>query len=869
MTKKFSIILSGWVFVVLFIFPLVLSGAEGTEKVSPVAETQTAPTPSTSATRPAGSNATTTGPTTPPPTNKSTESPQKGSTTVIRPEGYTNTEIVGFPKERKGDYYSAGIYGTGGFIRITNTRIPPLYSFRLGLNTAFYYMEKFIEDRTHTHLEARGFFSYVPKENIEVYIRGFASAHRVGPDPMGIRPTELLQVLGDTYLGVKSAYPIEPYDFMSAGGKLEIYFPTREGNFGSRLSATSIGLDAIFEINFKKWKRTNIPLYGVINLGYYYDNTWKLTKDIKPLYWSRVIGYNIKEGDQIRFGFGLEYPKDFYSILFEYTTEQIYAHRSFGQSPMRMTLGGKINPWDYLTLMLAIDLDFFQSLYLPPPETGDQYEEEVAPNYQILFGVDYLYSPTAGGVVDVRGKIKGVVIDADTGMPVGGAIVQYVNKPGLSKQVVDLTTGQFETYKLMPGEVIIKIEKKGYVPKTIKAKIVSNKVITEKILLTKISRAKVAMGAIAGQVVDNKGNPVKATLEFLDTKIPPLETTPDGKFEKLLPVGVYKILVKAKGYTPRAFRVPVEAMKKVIVKFQLVSGPEVGAFAGKVVSFEGKPLAAVIRFVGSNIPEIKTDPTTGEFMKVLPPGEYKIEVAARGYAPRRFKIPVLPGKKTKVTFKLVKAAEIGAFAGKILDMEGNPIPNATIQFADPRIPTVKVDPKTGAFFVKLPAGTYDIKLSAPGFKPRVYRVPILKGKKTLQEFRLERATGGQNKQENIKVKVVKNRIILPGKISFETGTAKIKEESYYYLNLLATFLKKHPEIKKVEIRAYSDNQGPSELNLKLTQKQAEAVKAYLVKMGVEEKRLIAKGYGEKNPIADNKTAEGREKNRRVEFVIVR
>ncbi|GEM_PF-6172804 len=884
MLKKSLLILIGWVFIVTFSSPRVLRAEKGPAgkgnnypRQSTVSENRAFPSQNTSsATAPSPITSPSkaySGKATQPEGKKKTEVRQGEEETtsvkVVRPRGYSNTIITGFPKERKGDYLSANLYGTSGLIRLSDTRIPPLYSFRLGLNMGFYYMEKFIEDRTHTHLETRGFFSYTPWDYIEVYLRGFASAHKIGEDPYGIKPAELLQVLGDTTIGVKGAYNIQPYTFMSVGGRLELTFPTRLGNFGSTLRATSMEIDALFEMNFQKWEKTRIPLYGVLNLGYLIDNSWALTRNIRPLYWSRVIGYHITEGDQIKFGLGVEYPHDFYSLIFEYTTEQVFAHRSFLQSPMRITLGGKLNPWDYLTLTMGLDLDFFQKGYVPPKATGDLNKEEVAPNYQILFGMDYIYSPTQGGVIDIRGQIKGVVIDVDTGMPVGGAIVEYVNQPQLSKQVVDLTTGEFKSYKLMPGEVIIKIEKKGYVPKIIKAKIISNKVITEKILLSKISRAKVAMGAIAGQVVDNKGNPVKATLQFLETNIPPLETTEDGKFEKLLPVGVYKILVKARGYAPRAFKVPVEAMKKVVVKFQLVKGPEIGAFAGKVVSYEGKPLAAVIRFINSNIPEITTNPETGEFSKILPPGEYEIEVAAKGYAPRRFKIPVLAGRKTKVTFKLVKQGRIGAFAGKVLDMNGNPIPGATIQFADPRIPTVKVDPKTGEFFIKLPAGTYDIKISAPGFKAKIYRVPVLKGKKTLQEFHLERLNKQGEKGGEATVKIVKNKIVLPGKVKFKTGTDKITEDSFYFLNLLANFLKKHPEIKKVEIQAYSDNQGPSLLNKKLTQKQAEAVKNYLVKMGIDEKRLIPKGYGEANPIADNSTPEGREKNRRVEFVILK
>jgi outer membrane protein OmpA-like peptidoglycan-associated protein len=71
----------------------------------------------------------------------------------------------------------------------------------------------------------------------------------------------------------------------------------------------------------------------------------------------------------------------------------------------------------------------------------------------------------------------------------------------------------------------------------------------------------------------------------------------------------------------------------------------------------------------------------------------------------------------------------------------------------------------------------------------------------------------------------------------------------------------------VTIEGHTDNRGRAAANRKLSAARSRAVKAYLVNKGVEASRLDTKGYGPDRPAADNKTAAGREANRRVEFTI--
>src|SRR5262249_30686105 len=77
-----------------------------------------------------------------------------------------------------------------------------------------------------------------------------------------------------------------------------------------------------------------------------------------------------------------------------------------------------------------------------------------------------------------------------------------------------------------------------------------------------------------------------------------------------------------------------------------------------------------------------------------------------------------------------------------------------------------------------------------------------------------------------------------------------------------------PEIRRIEIQGHTDNVGGKDYNQELSQQRANAVKEYLVKLGVEAGRLDTKGYGETKPIAPNINEQGKAKNRRVQFMIL-
>ncbi len=121
----------------------------------------------------------------------------------------------------------------------------------------------------------------------------------------------------------------------------------------------------------------------------------------------------------------------------------------------------------------------------------------------------------------------------------------------------------------------------------------------------------------------------------------------------------------------------------------------------------------------------------------------------------------------------------------------------------------------------------------------------------------------------VQVKEVNGQIylVMPGNITFDTNEAFIKSSFQPVVTSIAKVLTEYDKTL-VYVNGYTDNTGTDAINNPLSQKRANAVADFLRVKGVAATRLKATGLGSSNPIADNKTAAGRELNRRVEIVLV-
>jgi OOP family OmpA-OmpF porin len=108
------------------------------------------------------------------------------------------------------------------------------------------------------------------------------------------------------------------------------------------------------------------------------------------------------------------------------------------------------------------------------------------------------------------------------------------------------------------------------------------------------------------------------------------------------------------------------------------------------------------------------------------------------------------------------------------------------------------------------------------------------------------------------------KLVLEG-VNFEYDKATLRAEAFAKLDQAAAELKAWGD-GKVEIAGHTDSRGSERYNMKLSLRRANAVRDYLIGKGIAAERLIARGYGESQPVADNGTVEGRYRNRRVELL---
>jgi len=105
-------------------------------------------------------------------------------------------------------------------------------------------------------------------------------------------------------------------------------------------------------------------------------------------------------------------------------------------------------------------------------------------------------------------------------------------------------------------------------------------------------------------------------------------------------------------------------------------------------------------------------------------------------------------------------------------------------------------------------------------------------------------------------------------LNFESGKFNIQKQYFKDLENLVILLREQINIK-IEIAGHTDSIGDNKTNIILSNNRAKSIKSYLVKNGILESRIKCVGYGEKQPITNNSTKEGREKNRRIEIRILK
>jgi outer membrane protein OmpA-like peptidoglycan-associated protein len=223
----------------------------------------------------------------------------------------------------------------------------------------------------------------------------------------------------------------------------------------------------------------------------------------------------------------------------------------------------------------------------------------------------------------------------------------------------------------------------------------------------------------------------------------------------------------------------------------------------------------------------------------------------------RVKLPILRKPEAWVTVR-----------GKIVDGEtGRPLGAKVIY---ERLPDGKetgiaqTNPETGEYEIRLPGGSiYGIRAEAPDRVSESQNLDLtgITEDRTIdvRDFNLE----------NIKVTAIAEDVtVVMNNVFFDFDKSELKSESHPELNRIVSLMKERIGME-IEVAGHTDAMGPESYNQGLSQRRARAVVTYLSENGIDMRRLKVVYFGESKPVDDNETEEGRTKNRRVEFKILK
>ncbi len=209
----------------------------------------------------------------------------------------------------------------------------------------------------------------------------------------------------------------------------------------------------------------------------------------------------------------------------------------------------------------------------------------------------------------------------------------------------------------------------------------------------------------------------------------------------------------------------------------------------------------------------------------------------------------------------IKPTPVILVSGKVLNSKNQQPLEASISYFDletgKNMGLATSDPVNGKYKIVLPSG-YNYGFLAE--KDSFYSVSDNIDASLIKSYK-------EIERDLYLTPIEKGATIKLNNLFFDTGKAIIKPTSYPELNRLAKFLIQNPSIK-IEIAGHTDSKGSAASNIVLSQQRAQSVKNYLVEKRINSQRITTKGYGERKPIADNNTKEGRTENRRVEIRII-
>jgi len=331
------------------------------------------------------------------------------------------------------------------------------------------------------------------------FLEAFAGFHNHATSNSRGRP-QLLQVLGDTNLGVKGFMPHTPDGIFTFGGEAELWLLNGTGGVGLDGASTSFALRglATADLNNRSTVADRIPLRFHANVGYLFDNSGKIVSTVEstpppqgrggPISRIERFGLDINRVDFFQMGFAAEYVHEFVRPFVEWSIDvpvnrQNYTcsvnaakangdlclglNQGMSTTPSRFTVGARVFPWqDHgLSLLAAFDVG-----------TGatSKFVEEIAPEmpWNFYFALGYAFDTVAPkpviqqvpapapAAVARESVVEGVVLEKGTTTPIVDALVKYDGRPLTG--MISGADGTFRSANLEPGTYTFNVTANGY-----------------------------------------------------------------------------------------------------------------------------------------------------------------------------------------------------------------------------------------------------------------------------------------------------------------------------------------------------------------------------------------------------------------------
>ncbi|MEO0141395.1 MAG: tetratricopeptide repeat protein [candidate division WOR-3 bacterium] len=393
--------------------------------------------------------------------------------------------------------------------------------------------------------------------------------------------THMSTSIGDIFFNNKLSYPFRLFDFPGAGALLLRYsFPVAPGKWGGEgRDTSSLGVSYTGGV----WRL----------LGYGSNSTYAgalvtyVPLDLFAFNLNMGFGSN-ENGDPsdntFEWGFALELRTGSYEPFAEYYSTSFVSddYNRHGRAPAYWTLGLKTATQGGAGVFFG--LDFWQRARegcLDNLSEPDFWLPSWTPDWSIWVGVSYAYTHKPKEVKPATGIVWGTIFDRSTNQPIKALV--SVPEAKINRQPTD-EAGVFRIEGVPEGKVTLVVEAPGKELYT-ETVIVSKDQVSYKNVFLVSTGGPVASGTkgvIAGKVVDKRtGEPIPATIEFVDLNIPPVAADPSTGLFKVpnIDVGLYTISVKAKGYKPSVEVVAVRAGEPVVKDIALIPEGQTGEAA--------------------------------------------------------------------------------------------------------------------------------------------------------------------------------------------------------------------------------------------------------------------------------------------------